>query len=103
MSDASLILGTIAAGGFGLYIYRIMSNVIKNNAEYKRMDELTGIYTDMLDSCRSIIDTIDVEIKYKDYMSKYMKYDGKPQENGYEQFMDKFEKHLFKTKIRLKK
>ena len=103
MTNSELILGTIAAGGFGLYIYNVIRKVQKNNAEFRRMDELTGIYTDMLDKCKSIYDTIDVEIKYKDYMSKYKRYDGKPQENGYEQFMDEFEKHLFKTKIKLKK
>lgn len=103
MNNPDLILGTIAAGGFGLYVYSIVRKVQKNNAEYKRMEQLTGVYTTMLDECKSVFDTMDIEIKFNNYISKYKRYDGKPQENGYEQFMDEFEKHLFKTKLKLKK
>jgi hypothetical protein len=103
MTNPELILGTIAAGSFGLYIYNVIRKIQKNNAQYKRMEQITGIYTTMLDECKSVIDTMDVELKFKEYMLKYNKYESKPQENGYEQFMDEFEKHLFKTKLKLKK
>lgn len=42
MTDSTL--GTIAAGVFGLYVYSIVRKVQKNNAEYKRMEQLTGVY-----------------------------------------------------------
>jgi len=104
MADSTgLTLGTITAVAFGLYIYNIVRKVQKNNAEYRRMEQLTLLYKGMLDECKTIFDTIDVELKFKEYMLKYKKYDSKPQENGYEQFMDEFEKKLFKTKIKLKK
>jgi len=87
---------------FAFWIWRTINNTHIWNQEYRKMEELSNMYKAMLDECKTIYQTIDVELKFKEYMSQY-KNDGKQRKNGYEQFMNDFEAKLFKTKVKLNK
>jgi len=89
-------------------IYNLIANLRKNNAEFKRMRELTDMYCDMLDNIPSDMTALstgylcsDIELRYKKYMLDYknLSIPG----NGYSQFMDEFETKLFRIKVKLKK
>jgi hypothetical protein len=51
-----------------------------------------------LDDCVTIIDTIDPELKFKNYMDDFCF----PKADGYDEIMNDFEMHLHKTKFRIK-